>query len=118
MKKNGTGYLSASDFIAAITVQSVDLEVPDLGTVQVRGLTLVEVQSLADDINNNPQTAAARAIGIGMVNPRLTDAQIEQLQSGTRSGALNAVTLISNRIFELSGLAAGEVLEKKVGNGS
>ena len=117
-QRNGNGYLSAKDFLAAITVEAVDLDVPHLGTVQVRGLTLMEVHSLADDINNDPQAAAVRAIGIGMVAPKLTKAQIEKLGSQLRAGGMNTITFISNRIFELSGLAAGEELEKKVGDGS
>lgn len=118
MAKHGTnGYISASDFIAAITVTPVDLAVPGLGTVQVRGLTLMEMQTLAEAINDNPRRAAIQAISIGLVNPSLEPDQIDQLDQ-FKAGAVDVINVISSRIFELSAIGDVEELEGKAGAGS
>ena len=125
-KRNG--FINASDFLAAITVQPVSLDVPHIGRVQVRGLTLLEMQSIGETIKKDNRLAAIEAIGMAMESPKLTTEQIHQLDEGLRAGGIDTINIIASRIFELSALAGtdadegeespAEALEKKAGSGS
>ena len=122
------GFINASDFLAAITVQPVSLDVPHIGRVQVRGLTLLEMQSIGETIKQDNRLAAIEAIGMAMESPKLTTEQIHQLDEGLRAGGIDTINIIASRIFELSALAGteadegeespAEALEKKAGSGS
>ena len=125
-KRNG--FINASDFLAAITVSPVPLDVPHIGRVQVRGLTLLEMQSIGETIKKDNRLAAIEAIGMAMESPKLTTDQIHQLDESLRAGGIDTINIIASRIFELSALAGteadegeespAEALEKKAGSGS
>lgn len=82
-----------------------DVEVPGLGWVRVRGLSRAEFLTLREGIDpdkGNPTlTAERRMVVIGMLIPKVTEAQVGKWMKKS-----NAVELdnVSNRISELSGI--------------
>lgn len=77
-----------------------DVEIPNVGTVKVRGLTRGEVFK----IQQAKGTAAieAKILAIGMVDPELTDAEVRRWQGQSPAGELDSVV---EKIRELSGLS-------------
>lgn len=114
-KRNG--YISASDFISAITVQAVDFEVAGVGKFKVRGLTVAELERLRPLIAEDERKFAIEAIGIGLVSPELSRELIEQLDQ-YKAGAQGVINELSTRIIELSGMGEADELQKKVGSSS
>ncbi len=88
-------YVDKATMLAS-DVDAEDLDVPGLGLVRVKGLTRAET------IETTKFEGAAweRAIIVrGLVEPRLTDDEVETFQDSKRSGV---VTAIFNRIIHLS----------------
>ena len=95
-------YLSTADFLAGITLEPVDVEVPGLGTVQVRGLTAVEMATIAERANGNNGELMVLAARYGLLRPALTDDDLPAL----RGAAAMRFLPIMQRIMQLSGQAA------------
>lgn len=84
-----------------------EVDVPGVGTVRVRGLSRSEVmsmRSIADDIGAVDQ----RMIFLGMVEPRLTEAEVAEWYAGCPAAELEPV---SEMIQRLSGM--NETAEKE-----
>lgn len=94
-------YLSAADFLTGIIGQEEDVEIAGLGTVRIRPLTAIEAGQLYDT-GATPAELAVRAVALALVEPKLTDAELEQLQRAT-AGRL---TPLINRVMALAGLTS------------
>lgn len=95
-------YLTTADFLAGITLDPVDLDVPGLGTVQVRGLTAVEMATIAERANGSNGELMVQAARYGLLRPALTDDDLPAL----RAAAAMRFLPIMQRIMELSGQVA------------
>ena len=93
-------YLTQSDFLTGILGTKEDLEVPGLGMVAVRALTVAEVTDIQKRYTGDTTTMMLAAISFGLVDPALDDAAIEAMQNA----AAGYVVTIANRIMVLSGM--------------
>ena len=107
------GYVSLDDFLAGITAKPVDLDVPGLGRVQVRGLTALEAQQL-EQYRENDQDIMVQAVYRGLVNPKLSEAHVQALYDGS----VAKIRVMWARIAQLTALGEAGDMEKKVGAGS
>jgi hypothetical protein len=112
-------YLSADDFLLAITLGGDDVEVPGFGTIRIRALSLHEV----DDVRRKATVKGgeadagklmAYALYYGVVEPKLSEDAVDSLMAGS-AGVL---TKVARRIMALSGLGADEELAPLAGGGS
>lgn len=108
-----SNFINKSDFFAAITGQPVEWDCPDVGLISVRSLTMVEAGQLRTKVKDDYE-ALLGAVMLGMVNPKLDEADLDLLQQA-KPGAVSA---IGQKILVLSGMKQDEDLEKKAGNGS
>lgn len=90
---------SAVDFLAALTGEPQPFEVEGI-TVELRPLTFVESQKLVTEYKDDSTEMAFHALKLGIVSPKLDEAQIEQLRQA-RPGPL---LKIAKRVFEISGM--------------
>src|SRR4051794_26654114 len=95
-----SSYINKSDFFAAITGEPVEWDCPGVGKVLVRGLDIVESNRLNTKHAGDGVAIMLGAIQIGLVEPKLDEADIEALQHG-RPGVVNQ---IGEKILVLSGL--------------
>lgn len=99
-------YLTQSDFLTGILGTPEDLEVPDLGIVLVRALSVAEVTTIQRQHTGDTTGMMLAAIGYGLVEPKLDEPAIEAMQNA----AAGYVVTIANRIMVLSGMMDGEKL--------
>jgi len=111
MSRNG--YVTLDDFLAGITATPVDLRVPGLGIVQVRGLTVLESQEL-EAYRGKDKEILVQTVVRGLVAPRLTQDNVEALTHAS----VAKVRIMAERILELSAQGDAEETEKKAGGGS
>lgn len=95
---------SAVDFLGALACQPEAFEAEGV-TVELRGLTLVEVQNLSQQYANDSTEMAFQALRLGLVTPQLSAAQFEQARN-VKAGPLMQM---AKRVMELSGLAESSV---------
>lgn len=107
-------YVSKADFLAGIMLKPQDLEVDGLGTVQVRGLTLREMGELRDKYQDNEIALMVHGAHRGLVNPLLSEEEIEALYTGDPS----LILPIGQRVFQLSGRGNSDAQDPLAGNGS
>jgi hypothetical protein len=107
-------YLSKADFLAGITQKPVEFEVPGLGWVLLRGLTTLELAELQTQYESQPIELMVRGVQLGMVEPALS---VEDLAALNQSNP-GKVSLISQRVYELSGQGNAEVADPLAGGGS
>lgn len=105
-------YLTANDFLTGIAGTSEDFEIPGLGMIQIRSLSVMDVRRIDKEAGGDPMQMGLLMAQVGIVNPKLSAEQAARFQD-SHPGILAA---ISKRISVLSGLS--EDVEKKVGNGS
>ena len=104
-------YLSADDFLAGITGEAVDFELPGVGTIQVRSLTTAEVMRMRT-VTQDEVMLSVLTVQYGLVAPKLDTAGVARLQEA-KPGVIQK---IARHIMELSDML--EDAEKKVGTGS
>lgn len=108
-----SSYINKSDFFAAITGKPVDYDVPEVGTIQVRGLTSIELSQVQAK-NLTPVQISLEAVRMCLVQPVLEPADIDALGQA-KPGIIEK---ISGKILALSAMRPDDDLEKKVGSGS
>ncbi len=107
--------LSPDDFMVGILAEPVDLDVPPLGTVRVRGLTVAEVVSIGKAAKGDSTQLLINSVATGMVTPAMSP---DQLMSAP-AGMVRIYRQIAERIAELSGISEDvEKLESFLGGGS
>lgn len=79
------------------------VEIPGIGTVTVRGLSRYELQ-LAGKNTEDASVIERRMVSYAMVEPALTETEVEQWQRVSPAGELAPVT---EKIRDLSGLKPG-----------
>lgn len=92
-------YLSEQDWINGVLLRPVDFEVPDLGWVQVRGLSSIELDDLQSKYKDKPVLMMLGAVETCLVTPKLSAEGVK----ATHAGNPAAVVAVSTRILELSG---------------
>lgn len=90
---------AAIDFLAAIAGETELFEVGGL-TVELRSLTFAEVQGLSTKNRGDASEMAFQALVLGMVDPKLDEAQLEQV----RGGKPGVLMKIAQRVMEISGM--------------
>lgn len=90
---------SASDFLAAIGGKTELFTVEGV-TVELRSLGWAETQSLNAQYGDNATEMTFQAALLGIVNPKLDEAQLEQFRKA-RPGPISD---ISRRIMQMSGM--------------
>jgi hypothetical protein len=105
-------YLTPDEFFAGIVGEAEDYEVPGLGTIQIRPLTLMESRQLSQEHADDEVGLTIAAVQMAMVKPAMPAESVEKLQGA----AAGKFMLIANRVMQLSGMADDS--EKKVGGGS
>lgn len=91
-------YLSASDFLAGITGQEEDVDVPGVGTVRIRPLTTVEAGRIFQVQDAGERIALA--VGMALVEPRLTEDEARQLLHA----AAGRMAPLTQRVLTLAGM--------------
>lgn len=84
-----------------------DFEIPDTGTVRVRGMSRAEVLEFVE-LEREPREV--HALVRGMVDPALTEDEVQTWRSNTTSAVIKAVT---DEILRLSGMLGDPVKEAK-----
>lgn len=79
-----------------------DVNIPDVGTVRVRGLSRAEVFEVQQVKGRDAHER--RILTLGLIDPVLTDNEIRQWQANSPAGEIEPVT---NKIRDLSGLGDG-----------
>lgn len=94
-------------------IQEADVELVDVGTVRVRGLTIEErgqcVRNAELDMNGIPELSrasaiAARMLAMAMVDPPMTIEEVGEWQKAAPAGEIDAV---ATKVQELSGMTPG-----------
>lgn len=80
-----------------------DVEIPGVGTVRVRGLSRAEVLTFQE---LEPADRERKWFAAAMVEPKLTEEEVEQWRSATTFAELE---LVSEKIAELSGMGETSV---------
>jgi hypothetical protein len=106
-------YLNATDFLAGIVGEEEDVFVPGVGTVRIRPLTAIEAARVSE-FSGNPAELALRAVGVALVQPVLSDEQVQQMFRG----AAGKITPLIQRVMAISGMAGTEQAEDLAGGGS
>lgn len=108
-------YLSPDDFLIGVLGQAVDFDVPGLGMVQLRGLTVGEFAEIQRSTRGNDTLVLAHTISLCMVEPHMT---VEQLLAAP-VGMATKYKEIGGRIAELSAVTNDrEQLDSFPGGGS
>jgi len=107
-------YLSAADFLAGVQGQAVDYEVEGVGVVKLKGLTTAQAKTLYAKHSGDEIGLMLGAVGMGLVDPRLSEEQIEQLGDAS----VGRISGIAQRVLQLSGMADKPALENLAGGGS
>lgn len=94
-------YMTPDDFLIGTLGQAVDLDVPPLGTVRVRGLSVGEVAEIRRLSRNDGALLLAHTIAVGLVEPQMTP----ELLLAAPAGIVGVYETIGVRIAELSGLS-------------
>jgi len=84
-----------------------DVEVPGLGTFRVRALSRFEALHVQEA--DGVAATERRVLSLGLVDPKLTEAEVGRWQKVAEAGELDPV---SSRIAELSGLAPESAKEQ------
>lgn len=79
-----------------------DVEIPDVGTVRIRGLNRGEVFQTQQI--KGVEAIERRILAVGMIDPELTETEVRQWQRNSPAGEIEPV---ANAIRNLSGLAEG-----------
>lgn len=95
--------------LAAGKLHEETVEVPDVGTVTVRGLSRGEVFKLQQKALN-PDDLEVHLLVRGMVDPELTKDEVVTWRDEAMGDVIDP---ISTRIMELSGLAPGQQTQKE-----
>lgn len=93
-------YLSADEFLAGITGESVDFEIAGLGTVKVRALEFAEIQKIDREAKGDNLQSALLMVLYGLVEPALTQANLEALQKA-KPGIIRQ---LSDHVSKISGM--------------
>lgn len=109
-----SSYINKSDFLAALAGIPVDYDAPGIGKVKIRGLTILESNTLNAKHNGDGAAIMCEAITLCVVEPALSTDDVGAIQRGLPG----LVTEIGNKIMVLSGIRTDEDLEKKAGSGS
>jgi hypothetical protein len=105
--------MTEADFIDGILLRGVPFDVPGLGCVEVRGLSMVEIGDLRSKHTDDPVAQVIGAVRAGLLTPKLSETGIKALHDGNPG----PIVAISNRIFELSGQGNRDVQDPLAGNG-
>lgn len=87
------------DLLFKPRLPEADVEIPGVGTVRVRALSRAEAMAVENAKGN--AAIERKLLALGLVDPKLTEAEVGQWQSAAPASELEPV---SNRIAELSGL--------------
>lgn len=109
-----SSYINKNDFLAALAGIPVDYELPGVGKVKVRGLTLLESNELQRKYNGDGLAVMCEAITLCVVEPKLDASDVAAIQRSQQRLVLE----LGHKIQVLSGMVQDEDLEKKAGLGS
>ncbi len=85
-------------------LNTAEIDVPGVGTIQVRGLSRSEVLDLGNV--DGVLLVERKTLFYGLVDPKLTEDEVAEWQSLTTGSELNPIV---ETIIELSGLGSGAV---------
>ncbi len=92
--------MNKRDFLDGICGKAVDFKVEGLGTIKVKGLTVLATKEIQADYEQDPVGAAIATLLYGVVEPSLDKDDLQAIYQAN-SGM---VMKIAQRISELSGL--------------
>lgn len=110
--------LSKQEFLNAIALRSQPLEIPGIGTVEVRGLSTLESDEIKKTQNGDGIAIMLKTAQLGLIEPKFSADEIELLGQASPG----TIQIISEKIMRLSGIMedqeGSDDLQKKVGSGS
>jgi hypothetical protein len=106
--------LSADDFLTALAGEATDYDLPGVGVVKIRPIPYIDTQRLLREHAGDEMALMMGALVAGLVEPQLSEADIERLQRG----ATGPVIDLARRIMAISGMGPREELENLAGGGS
>lgn len=94
-----------------------DVDIPGVGTVTVRGLSRMELLLAGKLSDQGPAVMERRMLSYAMVDPEMSEADVEKWQACSPAGEIAPVVA---KVNELSGIGAGADKEayKSVRGGS
>ncbi len=101
------------DKLIAPRLQELDVEVPGVGTVRVRGLN--RLQSIHVGSAKDQAGMERRMLALGLIDPVITEDEAYQWQKNSPGGELEPVT---NAIAELSGMTKDSRKSNVAGDGA
>lgn len=82
-----------------------DVEVPGVGTVQVRALTRAEALSV-QGVEMDAETLEQKLIAMALVEPHLTEAEVKEWQGIASAGEIQVIVEAIVRISGMEGYSA------------
>lgn len=102
-------YASVDDLLAGDDLGQQDVLLPNGKTVTVKGLTSYERQlslkgAIHSDGSFDNSMVELKIIRMGLVNPKLSEAQVE---NWVKKASVGTINVVSTKIRDLSGLGEG-----------
>lgn len=79
------------------TLPEADVEIPGVGTVRVRGLTRYEMQMIWK-LEAGDEVKERKNLALAMVDPPMSEAEVEAWQKSSPAGQINRVAMEVNRL--------------------
>jgi hypothetical protein len=79
--------LTAAELLAALVGQSVEFALDGLGTVRVRGLTMLEYEQIRATVGDSEVRTMHAVMAAGLVEPQLSAAELEAISLGRATTA-------------------------------
>lgn len=88
-----------------------DVEIPDVGIVKIRPLSRAEALEL-EGKPMDPVELDRKLLALGMVDPKLTEADVAELQANTPAGLMQPVAKAIARLSGMEQTAAKEAVKR------
>ena len=102
--RNQQRHLTREELLGKLLVREQDVELPGLGLVRIRGLNVDEGLAAAQSESESMGDRLKRICLLGLVEPKLELADLEELGHASLGG----LSTLVERIVALSGLGSGD----------
>lgn len=89
-----------------------DVEIPGVGTVQVRPLSRAEALEIQGKGEMTVAEMECKLLAAAMVDPKLTEAEVAELQANTPAGLLQPVAQAIGRLSGIEQTAPKEAMKR------
>ena len=97
-------YLESKDLLSGIAITEEDFEIEGVGTVRLRGLTAKQGVEGLRGMDKDPMMRFQKIILMGVLRPKMTDADLALLADGK----IGVVQSLATKIMDMSGMPVNE----------